>query len=58
MGNGTEARKGIGAYLAFYNQERPGVIKPWAIAHLTGSGVPCSEPTKVFTGTSTSLTIG
>ena len=21
--NGTEARKGIGAYLAFYNQERP-----------------------------------
>ena len=25
---------------------------------VTGSGVPCSEPTKVFTGTSTSLTIG
>ena len=21
--NGTEARKGIGAYLTFYNQERP-----------------------------------
>ena len=50
--NGTEARKGIGAYLAFYNQERssPGLS-------VTGS-VPCSEPTKVFTGTSTSLTIG
>ena len=41
--NGTEARKGIGAYLAFYNQERsPGLS-------VTGSGVPCSEPTKVFT---------
>ena len=25
---------------------------------VTGSGVPCREPTKVFTGTSTSLTIG
>ena len=25
---------------------------------VTGSGVPSSEPTKVFTGTSTSLTIG
>ena len=53
--NGTEARKGIGAYLAFYNQERPhqalGYRSP-------ASGVPCSEPTKVFTGTSTSLTIG
>ena len=29
--NGTEARKGIGAYLAFYNQERP--HQPWAIGH-------------------------
>ena len=29
--NGTEARKGIGAYLAFYNQERP---------HIDGTGRP------------------
>ena len=53
--NGTEARKGIGAYLAFYNQERPhqalGYRSPGQVFH-------ASEPTKVFTGTSTSLTIG
>ena len=30
--NGTEARKGIGAYLAFYNV-KSGPIKPWAIGH-------------------------
>ena len=53
--NGTEARKGIGAYLAFYNQERPHQALGYRV---TGSGVPSSEPTKVFTGTSTSLTIG
>ena len=45
--NGTEARKGIGAYLAFYNQERPHQAPGLSV---TGSGVPCSEPTKVFTG--------
>ena len=46
--NGTEARKGIGAYLAFYNQERPhqalGYRSPGQVFH--------AEPTKVFTGTS------
>ena len=53
--NGTEARKGIGAYLAFYNQERPhqalGYRSP-------GQVFQAVSPTKVFTGTSTSLTIG
>ena len=53
--NGTEARKGIGAYLAFYNQERPhqalGYRSPGQVS-------PSSDPTKVFTGTSTSLIIG
>ena len=53
--NGTEARKGIGAYLAFYNQERPHQSPGLSV---TGSGVPSSEPRKLFTGTSTSLTIG
>ena len=28
--NGTEARKGIGAYLAFYNQERPHQAWNWS----------------------------
>ena len=53
--NGTEARKGIGAYLAFL-QPRAAPSSPGL--SVTGSGVPSSEPTKVFTGTSTSLTIG
>ena len=44
--NGTEARKGIGAYLAFYNQERP------------HQALGYRSPGQVFTGTSTSLTIG
>ena len=52
---GLRPGKGIGAYLAFYNQERPHQAPGLSV---TGSGVPCSEPTKVFTGTSTSLTIG
>ena len=54
--NGTEARKGIGAYLAFYNQERPHQAPGLSV---TGSKVfQASEPGKVFTGRSTSLTIG
>ena len=58
--NGTEARKGIGAY---FRLGRTGLLQPRAAPSspglsVTGSGVPSSEPTKVFTGTSTSLTIG
>ncbi len=45
------------------NKGLSGLLQPRAAPSspglsVTGSGVPCSEPTKVFTGTSTSLTIG
>ena len=53
--NGTEARKGIGG-LSGLLQPRAAPSSPGL--SVTGSGVPSSEPTKVFTGTSTSLTIG
>ena len=53
--NGTEAIKGIGAYLAFYNQERPhqalGYRSP-------GQVFQAVSPQRCLTGTSTSLTIG
>ena len=53
--NGTEARKGDWG-LSGLLQPRAAPSSPGL--SVTGSGVPCSEPTKVFTGTSTSLTIG
>ena len=53
--NGTEARKGDWG-LSGLLQPRAAPSSPGL--SVTGSGVLSSEPTKVFTGTSTSLTIG
>ena len=53
--NGTEARKGIGAYLAFYNQERPhqalGYRSPGQVFHVV-------SPQRCLLELPPSLTIG
>ena len=51
--NGTEARKGIGAYLAFYNQERPhqalGYRSPGQVFHAVSPQRRCATTGYLFT---------
>ena len=52
--NGSEARRGVGAYLAFCNQEQP---PSGAGLPDTGAVVPRERPWQVFTGTGRSIII-